>query len=506
MVTNKNDSLEVIEPAIKSAKQEHIVEFILLPFIFLVGTVCNFLTVLVMRRKKMRHQSTYFYMAVLAVADEMVLMIGCLNYWFYLFMNINIMIISEYFCKLACLLLYGMFHFCVWIVVIMTIERFIAVALPLQANRLCTVKRAKLYTLVLVCIIFLINIHFLFSHSVFKRNNSDELGCQPKNTQFEFLMLKIWPWIDASIYSFVPLSLLIIFNILIIHNLIKASKSIEKLNSSSSSSSTNPKIKVHRCVNDATNQSFYLFSFECLACCCCGDDGDGGNGGNGGSVRNSSHGQTASDNQQIKHNKYERRKKIHLFKFRREKKNSAAPISKPKSIYHQNLLTVASPKNQTIISSTSNLSAHTSSTSSANRRLTIMLLVISLTFFVTSTPIVTLQTIEQAGLVSQSRALVITRGIFIVLQYLNHSINFFLYAVTGKTFRREFFALFKSWSWWSSSSSSSNKKPMLMSRAHFNTSYNPSLSKNSIYNHYSISQQNFNRKILLSRKNSETLA
>ena len=30
-----------------------------------------------------------------------------------------------------------------------------------------------------------------------------------------------------------------------------------------------------------------------------------------------------------------------------------------------------------------------------------------------------------------------------MLQYLNHSINFFLYAVTGKTFRKEFFSLFE---------------------------------------------------------------
>lgn len=473
---SSNQSAEILIPPAKSIKQEHMVEFILLPFIFLVGTVCNFLTFLVMRRKKMRHQSTYFYMAVLAIADEMVLMIGCLNYWFYVFMNINIMIVSVYFCKLACLFLYGMFHFCVWIVVIMTIERFIAVALPLQANRLCTVKRAKLYTLVLVCIIFLINIHFLFSHTVFKRENSDELGCQPKNTKFEFLMHKIWPWIDASIYSFIPLSLLIIFNILIIHNLIKASKNIEKLNS------YNTKIKVKRETNEPSKKSFYLFSFQCLDCCC----------SNGDKKSESNNKNLLYPNRTIDQCE---RKKNRLFKLGREEK-SLKVVAKPKSIYHQNYLNTPSTTKQTIISSTSNLSSPNSS--SANRRLTIMLLVISLTFFITSTPIVTLQTIEQAGLVSQSRALAITRGIFIVLQYLNHSINFFLYAVTGKTFRREFFALFKS---------SSRKKPILMSNAHLNTSYNnKTLSKNSIFNQYSINQQNFNRKkLLLNKKNNSDL-
>lgn len=83
--------------------------------------------------------------------------------------------------------------------------------------------------------------------------------------------------------------------------------------------------------------------------------------------------------------------------------------------------------------------------SSTNRRLTIMLLVVSTTFLITSTPIVTLQTVELVGGLNNSNLLNIIKGIFLSLQYLNHSINFFLYAVTGKTFRREFLAMFRPW-------------------------------------------------------------
>jgi hypothetical protein len=66
-----------------------------------------------------------------------------------------------------------------------------------------------------------------------------------------------------------------------------------------------------------------------------------------------------------------------------------------------------------------------------------MLLVVSITFVFFSMPIVTMQKIEQ-----QTGNMYVLRGISLILQYLNHSINFFLYAVTGKTFRKEFFALF----------------------------------------------------------------
>src|SRR5262249_19397867 len=53
-----------------------------LPVIIVVGTVCNVLTFLVMScKKRMSQQSIYFYMGVLAVADELCLLIGCLNTW-----------------------------------------------------------------------------------------------------------------------------------------------------------------------------------------------------------------------------------------------------------------------------------------------------------------------------------------------------------------------------------------------------------------------------------------
>lgn len=67
-----------------------------------------------------------------------------------------------------------------------------------------------------------------------------------------------------------------------------------------------------------------------------------------------------------------------------------------------------------------------------------MLLVVSITFVIVTMPIVTMQQIERQLGISMNEI----RGICLVLQYLNHSCNFFLYAVTGKTFRNEFFALF----------------------------------------------------------------
>ena len=336
----------------------------------------------------------------------------------------------------------------------MTIERFIAVALPLQASRLCTVKRAKTATCCLALFILSINIHFVFTHSLLIRSNDTEPGCQSISQDYDFFMEKIWPWIDASIYSFIPLSLLIIFNILIVHNLIKASKNIEKLNNktennhSPSQQQQVSKTAVKKSGNDKKKRqnseadlhdyherrkenrfySFFLFRLIFMSKF----------------KQNTLHNHTTNDSSDKKikfkfvtsnNNINDHNSNQHLSANRAERPNAlASATSSP------------STKNSKYSSSNMNISGGThggNSASSANRRLTIMLLVVSMTFFITSMPIVTLQTIEQANLIQKSTTLSIIRGIFLVLQYMNHSINFFLYAVTGKTFRREFFALFE---------------------------------------------------------------
>ena len=67
----------------EASASDNFVELYSFPFILIIGTISNSFILMVMRRKKMRNQSTYFYMGVLAIADELVLLVGCLNFWVY---------------------------------------------------------------------------------------------------------------------------------------------------------------------------------------------------------------------------------------------------------------------------------------------------------------------------------------------------------------------------------------------------------------------------------------
>ena len=76
------------------------IEMITLPILILVGSVCNVMTFVVMRRRRMRVSSTCFYMAALAVTDTLVLWTGCFNQWFYLIEVPTLVVRSNLTCKL----------------------------------------------------------------------------------------------------------------------------------------------------------------------------------------------------------------------------------------------------------------------------------------------------------------------------------------------------------------------------------------------------------------------
>ena len=399
-------------------KEKFVVEFYVFPVIFTIGTICNILTFIVMRRKRMRHQSTYFYMAVLAIADEMVLIVGCLNFWVYLYTSKMLLLASAFLCKIVCVALYATLHFSVWMVVTMTIERFIAVTYPLQASSWCTVKRAKIATIGIALFIFCINFHFLFTHTLVT-DEEGHPGCQSSNSAFNFFLDKIWTFIDASVYSLIPLSLLFIFNILIVHNLIKASKKIENMKNNASQKN---KSLVYQSINQ--NASRRLF-------CCC-------------HALNDLFSKQVNQNSSVTNQSSNNKKYDMIIEKRNPTTGAKLCQSSPCSIKSSSKLTENGKNNQTKEKPAQSLAnnQHASSNSNSNRRLTIMLLVISITFLTTSLPIVTLQQIQSHYRLPESRTIDLIKGVFLVLQYLNHSINFFLYAVTGKSFRKEFFSLF----------------------------------------------------------------
>lgn len=111
-----------------------------------------------------------------------------------------------------------------WILVAMTLERFIAVWFPLKVTRIYSKKKATIVLITIVILTFGFNSIFfavIFEH--------EDMGMCDYHGQFYDFMLDYWYWADALAYAVVPCLLVITSNALIIINVQMSSKTQRQL-------------------------------------------------------------------------------------------------------------------------------------------------------------------------------------------------------------------------------------------------------------------------------------
>ncbi|XP_041376735.1 FMRFamide receptor-like [Gigantopelta aegis] len=200
------------------------------PILIIIGTFGNMFAFLVLRRRSMIKVSTYFYLACLAVADLFVLYVGLLRMWIGELTGMDLQNQAMWLCKLTVILGYIASDTAVWIIMAVTVERFIVVCYPFKANQMCNVLRAKKVILGLVLLMFAINLHFLWTvESVEEMIDGRNVVYCRAVEPYSALVNEAWPWVDACIYSFLPFVFIIMLNIMIINQVVKAHNSRERM-------------------------------------------------------------------------------------------------------------------------------------------------------------------------------------------------------------------------------------------------------------------------------------
>ncbi|XP_067667131.1 probable G-protein coupled receptor 139 [Haliotis asinina] len=194
------------------------------PFLILLGTIGNGLSLTIMCQREMRQTSTCFYLAVLAIADTTVLYISAFKTWLRTVSGFELLHVSQASCKITMFLAYFSTHFSAWIIVAVTVERFLAVWFPLKAGTMCSVSRAKFGTIIIAGLVILINCQVLWTAELKSVPSSSlsetKLMCIPYKDYAEFVC-ELLAWMNLILYSFLPFVVLLLFNILIIINLLK---------------------------------------------------------------------------------------------------------------------------------------------------------------------------------------------------------------------------------------------------------------------------------------------
>lgn len=205
------------------------------PLLLVLGTFGNISSIFVMRQRSIIRMTAYVYLINLAIADSVVLYIGLLRLWISELTGMDIRNQTSWLCKLVVFCGYVSSDFSVWLIIAVTIERYIVVCHPRKVNNFCTVQRAKWVVCGLLLLFVAINIHFFWTISLNEKNVDNKVSyyCSSRK-DFEYLVTVMWPWVDAFLYCFVPFGTILLLNILIIRRIVVLSRGTIKMQSAKS--------------------------------------------------------------------------------------------------------------------------------------------------------------------------------------------------------------------------------------------------------------------------------
>ncbi|KAK6180134.1 hypothetical protein SNE40_012339 [Patella caerulea] len=188
------------------------IETISVPICATFGILGNLLSFIVLVSSSLLKSTTCMYMLAIAVFDTIVLINAVLTLMD--LKNREVVV-----CNLLSFLFYFSIHSGALLIVAMTFERYIVVKYPLKAAGWVTKTRTKRIILTVGVLSFLINIPQGTMRKIQFIAEKGEMGCFYEGESNVFFFTKIYPWIDAIVYCFIPVSSLFILNILIIKNL-----------------------------------------------------------------------------------------------------------------------------------------------------------------------------------------------------------------------------------------------------------------------------------------------
>ncbi|XP_064635845.1 FMRFamide receptor-like [Lineus longissimus] len=186
-----------------------------------------------MQRKSMRGSPTSVYLTAMAVADAGTVYAVFLPKVAFPDAETT----YDWVCKMNVFFLFGFGDVAVWILAATTVDRFIAVVLPLKAKHLCTVVRSCIVVFLIIVVAIVKNVHLWYTRGIsytpadVNANVTSSAGSNatvsascwylPDHSHFETY---IRPWIGITFYALIPMGVIFCCNITIIWKLRKMSK------------------------------------------------------------------------------------------------------------------------------------------------------------------------------------------------------------------------------------------------------------------------------------------
>ena len=193
---------------------------ILVPIAVIIGLCGNSLSIAVMLRKPFRNTSTSVYFIAtsvyfIAIADNINLFVLTsyivLQFGFF----IDLSSYSTWTCKLFNFASFVFPQLSSWILVNISIERFVAVYRPFKAKQLFTPKKAILGLCVITVLLLITNIQYILMSEMLNENGN--IVCTRKN--IPLFWARFIRWLDDLMYSIIPIFMLCMLEVLIVYHI-----------------------------------------------------------------------------------------------------------------------------------------------------------------------------------------------------------------------------------------------------------------------------------------------
>ena len=131
--------------------------------LLLVATFGNVMSFIIMRRKSMKRSSPGIYFAAIACTDTSTVYWGLVPFVVYYFTSVDLWTLHPWSCKIIIFMLFSSADSAIWLLVAVTVDRFIAVRFPMKKSRLSTPRKASITACALPSIAMTKNFHCFFT-------------------------------------------------------------------------------------------------------------------------------------------------------------------------------------------------------------------------------------------------------------------------------------------------------------------------------------------------------
>jgi hypothetical protein len=176
-----------------------------IPIIVLLGTLGNGFSFAVLVRKGMRSTPMYFYLTILTVVDTVVLYCNAFKAWIRLLTKFEVLHVSNVGCKLITFVFLTSCYLSAWLIVMVTVDRFIAVWFPIRGYLWLRIRRARMVTGWLTAVVAVYNAHVFWTFSL--HLSDDTLHCDYRDDNF--FMNHVFETLKLFSYCVIPFAIVL---------------------------------------------------------------------------------------------------------------------------------------------------------------------------------------------------------------------------------------------------------------------------------------------------------